>query len=189
MYTGMQLPEIQVGDSVRAGMPVAQIPDLEHWQVVAKLSELDRGHVEVGQEVSLTVIAVPEKSFHGKVESIGGTTGPTWNRESTVLMTLDNPSPELRQGMSARILINTGELKNALWIPSQALFESDGRTFVYRRMPSGFIPTDVELIRRGDARAVIRGVEEGDEVALASPEQIDQENAAPGGVMEALPGT
>ena len=38
-------------------------------------------------------------------------------------------SPGMRPGMSSNIVITTGTLPNALWVPSQALFESDSRTY------------------------------------------------------------
>jgi multidrug efflux pump subunit AcrA (membrane-fusion protein) len=53
MYWGMQLPVLQVGDTVRAGMAVAQIPDLKNWEVTARVGELDRGHLAAGQKVQV----------------------------------------------------------------------------------------------------------------------------------------
>jgi hypothetical protein len=73
--------------------------------------------------------------------------------------------------MSARILITTETLKNALWLPAQALFESDGRTFVYLRSGRSFAQKDVQLVRRSESKVVVTGLKEGDEVSLASPDQ------------------
>ena len=42
---GSYLPALQIGDNVRAGMAVAQIPDLKNWEVTARIGELDRGHL------------------------------------------------------------------------------------------------------------------------------------------------
>jgi len=189
MYPGMQLPEHRVGDTTRAGRPVAQIPDLESWVVSVQVAELDRGHVEIGQDVDITVIAVPDQQFHGKVQLIGGTTGSPWDRRFECKISLENPSPELRQGMTVRVVVTTGKIEDALWVPSQALFESDDRSFVYARTASGFMPRDVELVRRSESQAVIRGVPEGEVVALANPADLPAETGGSGGVMEAIPGT
>lgn len=189
MYWGMQLPMLQVGDTVRAGMGVAQIPDLENWEISARIGELDRGHIEVGQAVDVTVIAAPDKKYKGKIKSIGGTTGSPWDRHFECKMSLLNPSPELRQGMTAIIVVKTGMLKNALWVPSQALFESDGRSFVYVKTDSGVRPRDVKLVRNSESQAVLEGVPEGQEVALASPEQGTGKKKGGRGVLEALPGS
>jgi multidrug resistance efflux pump len=78
LYWGMQLPPFQVGDTVRAGMAVAQIPDLKNWDVSAAVGELDRGHLSVGQKVAVSVVALAGRAFAGHVKNIGGTTGPPW---------------------------------------------------------------------------------------------------------------
>ena len=42
MFWGMTLPIFQVGDTVRPGMAVAQIPDMKNWDVTARIGELAR---------------------------------------------------------------------------------------------------------------------------------------------------
>jgi HlyD family secretion protein len=73
-------------------------------------------------------------------------------------------------------VITTGTLPNSLWVPSQALFESDSRTFVYLATPSGFTPRDVKLVRRSESQVVLTGLREGQVVALANPE-LEHQNA------------
>ena len=74
--------------------------------------------------------------------------------------------------MTANIVITAETLKSVLWIPAQALFESDGRTFVYARTPEGgFATADVKLVRRSESQVVITGANEGQPVALARPDQ------------------
>lgn len=186
MYWGMQLPVLQVGDTVRAGMAVAQIPDLKNWEVTARIGELDRGHLAAGQKVQVGIVALAGKIFLGRVKDIGGTTGPPWDRHFDCKITLDNPSPELRPGVSANVVITTEIVRNSLWAPSQALFESDGRTFVYVQTPSGFVPHDVKLRRRSESQVVLEGLSEGQVIAMASPDQTNKGSASPSGALKAL---
>jgi HlyD family secretion protein len=88
--------------------------------------------------------------------------------------------------MSALIVITTEVLKNVLWVPAQALFESDGRTFVYAQKPEGFLPQDVKLIRRSESQAIIEGLPEGRLIALASPDQQNKKKGG-GGALQAIP--
>ncbi|MCL4402279.1 MAG: efflux RND transporter periplasmic adaptor subunit [Acidobacteria bacterium] len=186
-FYGMVLPQLQVGDTVRAGMAVAQIPDLKDWEIVASINELDRGHISTGQKAGVAIAALPGKLFTGKVKAVGGTTGPPWDRRFDCRLTLDNPSPELRPGMSTIIKIVTGVVPNGLWVPSQAVFESDGRSFVYLVAPTGVFRRDVTLVRRSESQVVIAGVNEGQLVSLASPEQIAAgKTARSGGALKAL---
>lgn len=186
-YGGMQLPMIQVGDTVRPGVSVAQIPDLDNWEVMARIAELDRGHLAEGQASEITVIAFPGRTFRGKVKNIGGTTGPPWDRRFECKISIEDPAPELRPGMTAVVLVTTGLIRDALWVPSQALFESDSRSFVYLLTKAGFRPTDVELVRRSESHVVLTGLAEGQMVALASPEQKERKGGSQGGVMQAIP--
>jgi len=187
IYWGMQLPPFQLGDTARAGMAVAQIPDLKSWEVSANVGELDRGHLTMGQKVTVRVVALAGKEFSGKVKNIGGTTGPPWDRKFEARIALDQAAPELRPGMTSNMIITVDTLDNVLWIPSQALFESDGRTFVYARGPNGFVPHDVALVRRSESQAVITGIKEGETVAMSNPDQqLKTGTGAAGGAMKAL---
>jgi multidrug efflux pump subunit AcrA (membrane-fusion protein) len=157
MYWGMQLPPFQLGDTARSGMAVAQIPDLHSWE------------------------------FAGQVKNIGGTTGPPWDRRFEARISLLQAAPELRPGMTSNLVITVETLDNVLWIPAQALFESDGRTFVYTRGPSGFVPHDVALVRRSESQAVITGIREGEIVAMSNPDQQLKSGATQSGsAMKAL---
>jgi HlyD family secretion protein len=178
MFSGMTLPPLQIGDTVRPGMAIAEIPDLEKWEVAARMDELDRGHVALGDKVGINVIAVPARQFHGHVKDLGGTIGVFWDRHFECKIALDDPVPELRPGMSAIVVMTTDELHNVLWIPAQALFEADSRTFVYARSGKSFIAKDVKLDRRNETRAVISGLTEGQEVALSNPLEADKKKDA-----------
>ena len=187
MYWGMQLPPFQLGDTTRGGMAVAQIPDLKSWEVSANVGELDRGHLTVGQVVSIKVVALAGKEFSGKVKNIGGTSGAPWDRHFECRIALDRAAPELRPGMTSNMVITVDTLDNVLWIPSQALFESDGRSFVYARGPSGFVPHDVTLVRRSESQAVITGIKEGELVAMSNPDQqLKTSSPQQNGAMKAL---
>src|SRR5579871_140994 len=185
-FFGMTLPILQLGDTVRPGMAVAEIPDLKNWELAAKIGKLDRGHLAPGEKVDITIIAVPDKPFTGHVKEIGGTIGQPWDRHFECRITLDNPSPELRPGMSATLVVTTEEMKNVLWLPAQALFESDGRTFVYARSGPSFVGKDVTLVRRNESKIVISGLAEGQEVALADPAEMTKKKASSAGAMSSL---
>jgi HlyD family secretion protein len=186
-FYGMTLPLFQVGDAVRPGMAVAEIPDLKRWEIEANIAELDRGHIAVGDAVDVAIIAVPDEKFSGHVKDVGGTSGPPWNRRFACKLALDRTSAKLRPGMSARLTITTDHLRNVLWLPAQALFESDGRTFVYARSGTAFSPKEVKLVRRSETRVVISGLADGQVVALASPVETGKKPVRSGG-SGALPG-
>jgi HlyD family secretion protein len=156
-YVGMNFPSVQLGDTVYSGMPIAQILDLQNWEVSAHIGELDRGHLSEGQKVSVALVALPGKSFTGHVKTLGGTSGPPWNRVFDCRIGLDQASPEMRPGLTSNMVITTDTLENVTWIPSQALFENGGKTFVYQRSAQGFAPHDVTLVSRSESQAPAAG--------------------------------
>jgi hypothetical protein len=174
------------GDTVRSGMAVAQIPDLKSWEVAATVGELDRGHLEVGQKVTIRVVALAGREFAGHVKNIGGTSGPQWDRKFESRIALDQASPELRPGMTSNLIITVESMDDVLWIPSQALFDSDGRQFVYLKSAQGFVPHDVTLVRRSESQAVITGLLDGDLVAMSNPSLQNKTSEGPQSAMKAL---
>jgi hypothetical protein len=180
-FDGMTLSPFQVGDRVNPGMAVVEIPDLSNWEVTATVAEVDRGHIAVGQQAQVQVIAAPGKHFEGRVKDLGGTTGSPWDRHFDCRITLEHPTPELRPGMTARVAITTDTARGALWLPAQALFEENARTFVYVPSGSGFAPREVRLVRRSESQVVIAGLPERQVVALADPNQQAKKKKDDGG--------
>jgi multidrug efflux pump subunit AcrA (membrane-fusion protein) len=185
-YEGMTFPTIQLGDTVFAGMPIAQILDLKNWEVSAEIGELDRGHLSEGQKVSLTLVALPGQTFSGHIKMLGGTTGSAWDRHFDCRIALDQAAPEMRPGLTSNMVITTQVMDNVTWLPSQALFESAGKTFVYQRSPQGFNPRDVTMVSRSESQVVINGLKEGEVVAMSNPEQQNKPAAQASGAMKAL---
>jgi len=71
-FPGMQLPDIHEGDTLRPGIPVADILDLSELEVLARVGELDRANLHEGQEVSITLDAVPDQRFRGTIKTMSG---------------------------------------------------------------------------------------------------------------------
>lgn len=73
MMFGMTLPDIREGDQVQPGTPVADILDLSEMEVLAKVGELDRANLREGQEVSIQLDAIADKTFKGRIKAMSGT--------------------------------------------------------------------------------------------------------------------
>ena len=84
------------------------------------------------------------------------------------------------------LVITAEKLDNVLWVPSQAMFERDGKPFVYRKTPTGFSPHDVTLVKRTESQAVITGVNEGDTVALTNPSEQNKPAQQPQSATKAI---
>lgn len=171
LYTGMVPPEFRVGDIARPGQMIAQIPDMSTWEIGTSIPELDRGYLQVGQKAEIRPAALGGKILRGHIKTIGGTTGSGASRRFDCRVLLEEVSPILRPGMTTSVTITVATLQDVLWVPSQAIFDSDGRAFVFVQGPQGFLQQDVKLVRRGESQSVIEGLAEGTHLALSRPDK------------------
>jgi Cu(I)/Ag(I) efflux system membrane fusion protein len=159
---------------------------MSSWEVNTQIPETDRAFINVGQPATVRPKAMPGREFKGRVNLLGGSAGSSWGRTFNCRISLLDADDSLRPGMSVDVVINVETLKGVLWIPSQAIFDREGRRFVYKQTPEGFITHDVTLVRRTESQAVVTGIEEGATIALAAPGQ--RTSKAPGdGPLGALP--
>lgn len=96
--------------------------DLTKMQVQANIDEADIGQVKVGQEVSFTVDAYPDKIFQGAVKQIRLQPVVVQN-VVTYIVIIDVPNPDLKlmPGLTANITIKVIEHNDVLKIPGNAL--------------------------------------------------------------------
>lgn len=107
------------------------IADLSVIQAELKVDETDIVNLSIGDITEIEVDALPDEVFHGEVTEIGNSpiqasSGTTQEaKDFKVIVTLKNPSPKLRPGMSCTGDITTDTKRNVLVIPIQALTVRD----------------------------------------------------------------
>ncbi len=72
-FAGTQMPDIREGDELRPGMPVADILDLSELEVSARVGELDRANLSVGQKAVIRLDALAGQEISGRIKSLSGT--------------------------------------------------------------------------------------------------------------------
>jgi multidrug resistance efflux pump len=174
LFFGMAIPEYRAGDSVFSGQTLADVVDTSHIEVSAKVPEVDRANINAGQPIDVAVDAVPGLSLHGSVRAVSNVASrsPFMNdvvRQFDVLFDVTDAGNRIRPGFTTQIAIAGATLKDALYVPRQAIFESSGRSVVYVRTGSGFDAREVKVRARTDSLAVVENVESGLEVALVDP--------------------
>ena len=133
---------VHVGESAVPGIQNAigsnlmTLADLSVITAEVKVDETDIVNVQLGQEAEVTVDAIPNKIFTGKVTEVGssaltrsgqaagsGITSSTSQeaKDFKVVVTLLNPTEQLKPGLSTTAKITTAVRNNVLTIPIQAL--------------------------------------------------------------------
>lgn len=118
------------GATVGAGTPVFTL-DVKQLQVAIAVSENQVNAVEVNDPITLTVPELPGKSFSGRVFQVYPTPIPGNAGEYEVLATVDDPSGQVKPGMTGNVVIHLGAQAHALLIPDTALATYQGKTGVY----------------------------------------------------------
>lgn len=136
---------VREGETVVVGIQNAEgstLMTLANMSVITaevKVDETDIVNVALGQPADVTVDALPGKVFKGHVTEVGdqallrssgvatsqSTSGTEEAKDFKVVVTLDNPSDELRPGLSTTAKITTAHKSNAVAVPIQALTMRD----------------------------------------------------------------
>lgn len=174
MGPGQQV-EWRTGDNVWSGAGVMELPDMNTIQVSARVDEIDRGRLHVGQKVIVRVDAVPDTEFSGQISEISPMAKSDFSgwpivRNFDIRMTLDKPDSRLKPGMSASTRIAVDTIKDAILIPAAASFQRSGRTVAYVVHGGGYEERVIEVAKRsGDQLAVAKGLNPGERVYTKDP--------------------
>jgi HlyD family secretion protein len=176
IFWGMILPEYRAGDQIWPGRPVIDVIESGRMEVRAKIDESDRPNLVAGQAAVVEVDALPGETFPAKVGQLSGLASRANFFESSsatrlfdVSLQFEKPDPRLKAGVSARVTLDGKELRDAIHIPRQAVFDKNGKNYVFVKTGEHFEPRDVKVEQRTESRVVISGLPEGTEIALVDP--------------------
>ena len=171
----MNAKPFKVGDNVFAGMQLAEMPDLDTLQLDAKVEEIDRGRISVGQDVRVRVDALPELTIPARIAQISllaeqsNDFPPT--RSFRAYAPIPHPDSRLRPGMNGGLDIIINKIPNAISIPAKALFTHAGKPTVYLQTKSDYKRVEVQVQARNPDEVAITGLPAGSLVALIDVEK------------------
>jgi RND family efflux transporter MFP subunit len=176
IWKGGQMAKVQEGDSPWPGQGLVNLPDLSEMIVEATVSEVDAARVDSGQQVIVTLDALPGQRYDGMVSKKGTLArrkdpGSKINVFDVEIAILDKDD-QLKPGMSAAGRVILDRVPNVIKVPLEAVFEKEGRTLVYlknkREVP-------IEVGRRNDMEIeVVTGLDGGEEICLVDPTLDEQ---------------
>jgi HlyD family secretion protein len=126
---------VVIGIQNALGSTLLTLADMSVITAEVKVDETDIVNVHLGEPAEVTIDAIPNKVFHGTVSEIGDnaivrSTGVATSQQATtseeakdfkVVVTVTDPPPDLRPGLSTTAKITTAARSNVLAIPIQAL--------------------------------------------------------------------
>jgi membrane fusion protein, heavy metal efflux system len=105
--------------------PVFVIGDLSTVWLTAFVRETEAEGVAVGQQITFTLLALPDREFKASIDYVSAAIDPT-TRRLLVRATIDNNNGLLRPEMFANVTIYSGTDRPSVGVPKQALiYEGD----------------------------------------------------------------
>ena len=178
---------VQPGERVPLDAKIISIVDLSRLTLEASVPASTVAQVKVGQPVVLRVDGFGERSFTGRIERINPATA-AGSRSISVYALIENADGRLRGGLFAQGDLVLERIENALVVPTPAVREEIGQSFVYV-IDNGLLRKRPVKIGQTDANGtvqVLAGLASGDQVVKgnlgqlrdASPAQVRGRAAA-----------
>ncbi|NLS11428.1 efflux RND transporter periplasmic adaptor subunit [Vibrio sp. SM6] len=159
---------INLGQYVSAGANLVRLEDLSVMRVRFSVPQAKLGQIYIGQPMSLTVEAYPERAYKGKINAIE----PVVNDDTglvTIQAEVPNDDRSLRGGMFADVKVGLSPLENQFVVPQTsivfALYGDSVFVVETKDKESRVRQVNVTVIERDGNNALVTGkLEFGQEV-------------------------
>ena len=150
--------QAEPGQVVAAGAPVISLAEDGQIEVALSVPEQDVTHIAAGQPVPLRLWANEDIRAEGRIREIGGQ-ADSGSRTYSVRVSVLNPPPAMRLGMTATATLGLGAEAPHIVVPVTALTQVEGRdaVFIADRATQTVAPRFVETCGVGPAGVKLRG--------------------------------
>jgi len=164
------------GSRIAAGDTPFEITDLSQVWVLADAHESDLPRAHLGTPVSLTLAAIPNRVFTGRVTFIEPVLDPK-TRTAKVRLAFANPRGELRPEMFGEVVFHSRP-HDGVRVPADSIIDSGDRKVVFVAIGDGrFQPREVKTgDAAGDMVEVLSGVQAGESVVARASFLVDSES-------------
>jgi membrane fusion protein (multidrug efflux system) len=158
---------VSTGDYVKEGADMVNLESIDPLKVDFRVPEIYLTQVQVGQSLTVSLDAMPGRSFEGKVYAVNPLVDAA-GRSIVIRALVRNAETTLRPGMFARVGLITRDEKNALVIPEQAIVPQGEEQYVFRVVDGKAVRAKVEVGARRDAKVeIVKGLAPTDTVVTA----------------------
>ena len=155
------------GDMYAMAAPIFTVQQIVPVKLLVGISEADYTKVRKGDVVTLTVDALPGKTFSGSIRRIYPTIDPATHTVN-IEVQVPNQSRELRPGMYAKVEVNFGHSTNIV-VPDAAVvrLQGSGQRNVFVVEDGVAVQREVTLGRHFDGQyEILSGLTEGELVVV-----------------------
>ena len=164
----------QVGEQCWPGMPLIQLPDLSALKATVKVNEVDISKITKGLKVEIKPDAFSSSKFTGTVTSVANLAVNKDNKSKVkvfpVEININETDEKLLPGLTVSCRVIVGTIKNAMYVPLDAVHSEGDVSYVYKKTAKGFEKAIVKTgVSNADFVVVTKGLVLGDKLAMADP--------------------
>lgn len=118
------------GRGVEAGQPIVRIANTGTLWLKTSIPAVEAGKLPAKPNATFTVTGMEGEFPAANLVSVGDMLDPQ-TRTLPVIFAVPNPGGRLKAGMFATVTVRTGSVADVLSVPKEALFDDEGRWFVF----------------------------------------------------------
>jgi len=157
------------GDLVKNHQQALVLVDMSKMYLDISISEVDINRIQIGQNVSFTFDAIPDKTYYGKITEIS-TIGSNISNVIyfTVTCEIDHFDSALKPGMTAAVSIEAEKADDVLIVATSAVTTINSKKTVHVMSGNKITPIPVEIGLVSDGYVEIKSstLHEGDLIVL-----------------------
>src|SRR6185436_10646765 len=143
---------------------IVNLEALDPLKVDFRVPELALSQVKDGQTLQVTLDAIPDRAFDGRVIAINPLIDAN-GRAVVIRAQVTNRDGKLRPGMFARVRLFTSEARDSAMVPEESLFPVGDDKYVYKVVDGKALRQKVEIGQRRDGKVeVVSGLAADDVV-------------------------
>lgn len=161
------LRQVSVGDYVKEGQDMVNLESLDPLKVDFRVPELALSQVKDRQTLQITLDAIPDKAYDGRVVAINPLIDAN-GRAIVIRAQVPNKDGKLRPGMFARVRLFTSATRDTLVVPEEALFPVGDDKYVYKIVEGKATRQKIEIGVRREGRIEVLGGLTPDDVVVTA---------------------
>ncbi|WP_432735335.1 efflux RND transporter periplasmic adaptor subunit [Maridesulfovibrio sp. FT414] len=164
---------IDFGERLNVGDRVVDIVEPSVIRTIVNVPEMDIPYIRKGQKVTVTVDALPGRTWEGTIDFISFKADPFSKTFETRILT-DNSGGEIRAGMLARVSLLRRTVNDAITTPLYAIINQGGERIIYVEENGVARVRTIELgVIEGDRAQVLKGLKAGDKLIVAGHTMVE----------------
>jgi RND family efflux transporter MFP subunit len=171
---------VEEGTMVRERQVIITLPKANSMRVSLMVNESLVQYVRPGLAATISPVGFGDRLLYGSVEKVNQYAEPTGWRQANVkeykaLVTIDDPTAELRAGMTASVSVRCAEVPNAIQVPVQTVYAHGSKFYCFVFNGGSWEAREIKPGPTNDKFFVIySGLNEGEQVAMNPRSYVDE---------------